>query len=125
MPNPSNSPDPEAYQERLKSTLWSKLGPLIDHETAAKLPDVNTSPQFIGALTEMVWVQLESVVGDLEAFAGHANRTTINTDDVLLLTRRNEGLESLIREKIEEGKTERAAATAATAGSGRGRKRKA
>lgn len=55
----------------------------------------------------------------------HAGRSTINTDDVLLLTRRNEGLESLIREKIEEGKAEKAREKAAeTSGAGRGRKRK-
>jgi centromere protein S len=32
----------------------------------------------------------------LEAFAAHAGRTTIKTDDVMLLTRRNEGLESIM-----------------------------
>jgi centromere protein S len=37
-----------------------------------------------------------NVAVDLEAFAAHAGRTTIKTDDVMLLTRRNEGLESIM-----------------------------
>lgn len=39
---------------------------------------------------------------DLESFAKHAGRTKIQTDDVMLLTRRNEGLEMILREELEE-----------------------
>ena len=39
----------------------------------------------------------ENVATDLENFAKHAGRSTVTTDDVLLLTRRNEGLEELMR----------------------------
>lgn len=39
---------------------------------------------------------------DLEAFASHAGRRTIKTDDILLLSRRNEGLESILKLKMEE-----------------------
>ncbi len=39
---------------------------------------------------------------DLESFATHAGRRTIKTDDVMLLTRRNEGLESILRNYVEE-----------------------
>jgi len=39
---------------------------------------------------------------DLESFAKHAGRTQINADDVLLLARRNEGLESLLRGFVED-----------------------
>lgn len=95
--------------QRLKATLWSKIGPLVDYETASNLNGVNTSAQFIGALTELVWSQLETCATDLESFAGHASRSTINTDDVLLLTRRNEGLEDMIRKKIDDTKAEKAA----------------
>lgn len=38
---------------------------------------------------------------DLESFAMHANRSTIKTPDVLLLARRNEGLESILKDTIE------------------------
>lgn len=42
------------------------------------------------------FITLENVGSDLENFAKHAGRSTITTDDVLLLTRRNEGLEELM-----------------------------
>lgn len=38
---------------------------------------------------------------DLESFANHAGRSTIKTDDVLLLARRNEGLETILKDKVE------------------------
>lgn len=38
---------------------------------------------------------------DLESFANHAGRSTIKTDDVTLLARRNEGLETIVKSAIE------------------------
>ncbi|GKZ45478.1 hypothetical protein AbraIFM66951_008119 [Aspergillus brasiliensis] len=43
-------------EERLKSALWLSIGKIVDEETI-KL-GVNATPQFIGALTEMVWAQI-------------------------------------------------------------------
>jgi len=43
---------------------------------------------------------------DLESFAKHAGRSKIQTDDVMLLTRRNEGLEMILKEEL--GKLEQA-----------------
>ncbi|KAL4963593.1 uncharacterized protein BDV14DRAFT_201783 [Aspergillus stella-maris] len=43
-------------EERLKSALWLSIGKIVDEETM-KL-GVNATPQFIGALTELVWVQI-------------------------------------------------------------------
>ncbi|GKZ53183.1 hypothetical protein AnigIFM49718_005767 [Aspergillus niger] len=43
------------------------LEEIVDEETI-KL-GVNATPQFIGALTEMVWAQIETVSQDLESFA--------------------------------------------------------
>lgn len=42
--------------QRLKSALWLAIGKIVDEETI-KL-GVNATPQFIGALTEMVWAQI-------------------------------------------------------------------
>ncbi|KAI9683204.1 MAG: hypothetical protein M1829_005995 [Trizodia sp. TS-e1964] len=94
-----NSPEGEKSQERMKSALWYAIGKIVDSETLAL--NVNATPQFIGALTEMVWAQIENISQDLESFAKHAGRTTISTDDVLLLARRNEGLETLLREFVD------------------------
>lgn len=38
---------------------------------------------------------------DLESFAKHAGRSTIKTDDVMLLARRNEGLAELLKEELK------------------------
>lgn len=42
--------------QRLKSALWFSIGKIVDEETL-KL-GINATPQFIGALTEMVWAQI-------------------------------------------------------------------
>lgn len=42
--------------QRLKSALWFSIGKIVDEETI-KL-GINATPQFIGALTEMVWAQI-------------------------------------------------------------------
>ncbi|MCJ1404662.1 hypothetical protein MMC11_007888 [Xylographa trunciseda] len=90
----------EALQERLKSALWYSVGKIVDEETL-KL-GVNATPQFIGALTEMVWAQIESVSQDLESFTKHAGRKTVTVDDVMLLSRRNEGLETVLKTFLDE-----------------------
>lgn len=87
--------------QKLKSALWFQIGHLITEETSL-LSGVSATPQFIGALTEMVWVQLENVAQDLSSFAQHAGRRVVNTDDVLLLCRRNEPLEELVRGFVEQ-----------------------
>ncbi|OJJ44980.1 hypothetical protein ASPZODRAFT_17890 [Penicilliopsis zonata CBS 506.65] len=94
-------------EERLKSALWLAIGKIVDEETL-KL-GVNATPQFIGALTELVWTQIENVSQDLESFAKHAGRSTINASDVMLLTRRNEGLESILRAFIDQQRGEASA----------------
>ncbi|KAH8682903.1 kinetochore component CENP-S-domain-containing protein [Tricladium varicosporioides] len=87
-------------RERLKAALWFSIGKIVDEETLR----LNTSatPQFIGAFTEMVWTQIENVAQDLESFSRHAGRTTVNTDDVLLITRRNEALHGIMQDFIEK-----------------------
>jgi hypothetical protein len=39
---------------------------------------------------------------DLETFAKHAGRNIIQTEDVMLLTRRNEGLETVMKQFVDE-----------------------
>ncbi|KAL8904633.1 MAG: hypothetical protein Q9171_006979 [Xanthocarpia ochracea] len=82
-------------EERLKAALWFSVGKIVDEE-ALKL-GINATPQFIGALTELLWAQIGNVSEDLSAFARHAGRQTISTDDVLLLARKNEDLAKVLR----------------------------
>jgi centromere assembly component S (CENP-S) len=46
----------DAVSQRLKSALWLSIGKIVDEETIKM--GVNATPQFIGALTEMVWAQI-------------------------------------------------------------------
>lgn len=39
---------------------------------------------------------------DLESFAQHAGRSVVNTEDVLLLARRNEGLQALLKQFVDD-----------------------
>lgn len=60
----------------------------------------------------------ENVAVDIEGFARHGGRTTVNVDDVLLMTRRNDGLEEIIREFVMELQAKKGT------GKGKGRARK-
>lgn len=42
--------------QRLKSALWYSIGQFVDNQ--CQLKDHNATPQFIGALTELVWTQI-------------------------------------------------------------------
>ncbi len=44
---------------------------------------------------------------DVESFAKHGGRTTIRTEDVMLLTRRNEGLEQILKDAVERLKKDK------------------
>ena len=88
-----------ATAEKLKSTLWYQIGKIVDEETLNL--GVAATPQYIGSLAELVWVQLGNTATDLESFAKHAGRSTLKSDDVMLLGRRNEGLEGILREEAE------------------------
>ncbi|KAF2658458.1 putative apoptosis-inducing TAF9-like domain 1 family protein, partial [Lophiostoma macrostomum CBS 122681] len=85
---------------RLKSALWYALGNYVDEECLHQ--NLNATPQFIAALTELVYTQIANTSRDLETFAKHAGRSTINTSDVMLLSRRNEGLENVLRRELDD-----------------------
>ncbi|CEJ81102.1 Putative Apoptosis-inducing TAF9-like domain 1 family protein [[Torrubiella] hemipterigena] len=90
----------EDTKERLKSALWYYVGKTVDEKCLTS--NRNATPQFIGALTELVWAQIENVAIDLESFAHHARRETVTTDDVFLLARKNPDLQQLMRDFIAE-----------------------
>jgi hypothetical protein len=50
----------------------------------------------------------ENVATDLESFSRHAGRSTVTTDDVLLLARRNQDLYSVIKDGIDREKAAKA-----------------
>ncbi|XP_030847520.1 centromere protein S-like isoform X2 [Strongylocentrotus purpuratus] len=79
-----------AYTQRLKAAVHFTTGQICE-ELGVEL-DVTFSRQFISALAETTFKQMENFAGDLEAFSQHAKRSTINPEDVKLLTRRSRDL---------------------------------
>jgi centromere protein S len=94
----TSTSDSDLHQ-KLKSTLWFQIGKIVDEETLNL--GIHATPQYIGSLTELVWTQIANTATDLESFAQHAGRNTVKTDDAMLLTRRNEGLEGILKEEVE------------------------
>ncbi|KAK7711885.1 MHF histone-fold complex component [Diaporthe eres] len=47
----------EDVRERLKAALWFAVGKMVDEQSLRR--NRNATPQFIGALTEMVWTQID------------------------------------------------------------------
>lgn len=43
-------------EQRLKAALWFAVGKMVDEQSLRR--NRNATPQFIGALTEMVWTQI-------------------------------------------------------------------
>ena len=52
---------------------------------------------------------IENVATDLESFCNHASRTTVTTEDVLLLARKNPDLHGIMEEFVDELRVEREA----------------
>lgn len=52
---------------------------------------------------------VESVATDLESFANHASRTTVTTEDVLLLARKNPDLHGIMKDFIDDLKVDKEA----------------
>ncbi|KAK7208078.1 kinetochore component CENP-S-domain-containing protein [Myxozyma melibiosi] len=110
---PSADMDPE-LQNRLKSAVWYTVGKIVDE--ACESLGVNVTPQYTAALTELVYAQAVTLATDIESFAWHAKRKTVNTDDVLMMCRRNEGLKDVLEEFVEELEERKRSAKASKAG---------
>ncbi|KAJ6164700.1 Histone-fold [Penicillium chermesinum] len=108
-----------SLEERMKAALWFYVGKIVDEETL-RLGTTATN-QFTAGLTEIsenvvspTWlpygeanIYLEGASLDIEAFAKHAGRSTVQTSDVLMLGRRNEGLDQILRAFVESQETQR------------------
>ncbi|XP_039419741.1 centromere protein S [Corvus cornix cornix] len=92
--------------QRLKAAVHYTVGCLCQEVEEDK--DVQFSKQSIAAIAEITFGQCgtaalpEIFAKDLEMFARHAKRTTVNTEDVKLLARRSNSLLKYITQKSEE-----------------------
>ncbi|CAK4033561.1 related to apoptosis-inducing TAF9-like domain 1 family [Lecanosticta acicola] len=96
---PSLTQNDAANDERLKAALWYSIGKTVD--AVALDQNINSTPIFIGALTELVHTKISTSAADMEAFAKHAGHSVINVKDVSLLARHNEALQEVLKEKAE------------------------
>uniref|UniRef100_G3T417 Centromere protein S n=1 Tax=Loxodonta africana TaxID=9785 RepID=G3T417_LOXAF len=79
-----------SYQQRLKAAVHYTVGCLCEEVASDK--EMQFSKQTIAAISEVTFRQCENFAKDLEMFARHAKRSTINTEDVKLLARRSNSL---------------------------------
>jgi hypothetical protein len=96
---PGLQEDDATKEEKLKAALWYSVGQMVD--AVALSQDLNATPHFIGGLSELVWAQIENAAQDLEAFAKHADRQVVNSKDVVLLGRRNDGLKEVLQKEAK------------------------
>lgn len=55
-PIPRDSDASLTSDQQLKAALWFSVGKMVDEDCIRR--NRNATPQFIGALTEMVWTQI-------------------------------------------------------------------
>ncbi|GAA5866174.1 hypothetical protein JCM3774_004108 [Rhodotorula dairenensis] len=119
--------DEPLSRQSLKAAVWYTVTKIAQEEELS-LPFA-ASEHFVAALAEVVFQQALTLGKDLESFAKHAGRLTINADDVKLAARRNEPMyESLTTAAIQHGLTLadlRADATTSRAGSSKPKAAKA
>ncbi|MBN3326198.1 CENPS protein, partial [Atractosteus spatula] len=84
--------------QRLRAAVHYTVG-LLCREVGEQ-SDVHR--QSIAALAETTFRQSDTFAKDLEAFARHAKRTTVNAEDVKLLARRSTALHKYITRRSEE-----------------------
>ena len=91
-------------EKRLKSQLRGKLWFYVESIIKRELPDdVKYTSKFVNTLMELVYQQICEVGGDLEAFAAHAGRNVVTSEDMLLRTRKkNKDLQDFLKLRLLE-----------------------
>ncbi|KXS12335.1 hypothetical protein M427DRAFT_399022 [Gonapodya prolifera JEL478] len=106
-----------AVNERLRAALHYMVGKICSNEE--RILHFSASQQFIAALSELVLTHAAAMATDLEAFAKHAKRSSINQDDVRLTCRRNQDMLRLVNE-FANANARRSATGTKPKGTGRG-----
>ncbi|KAL7976209.1 hypothetical protein Chor_008306 [Crotalus horridus] len=90
----------ETEEQRLKAAFHYTVACLC--EEVAEDKNIKFSRQTIAAISEITFRQCEIFAKDLEMFAKHGKRSTINVEDVKLLARRSNSLLRYITQKSDE-----------------------
>ncbi|XP_046678820.1 centromere protein S-like isoform X1 [Homalodisca vitripennis] len=97
--------DSLSVEEKLKLACYYEVSKICKFvcENNTLLGELQIDKQAKQLIAELIWKKLKIYAEDLEAFAKHAKRSTINAEDVKLLVRRNPSMNCLQNEKGEEG----------------------
>lgn len=84
--------------DQLKSAVYLQVAKAVEAHVKEMDPLLATTPAFVANLVELVYNQIVNLGEDLELFANHAGRTTVNTEDLYMVTRRNSHLTEVLRQ---------------------------
>jgi len=90
----------EEKEKQIKAGCHYHIAKIAEDE--AQRLKTTASRQTVAALTEVFFEHAKTIAQDLEAFAKHAKRSTVQPEDVRMCVRRNEGLHNQITKKMEE-----------------------
>ncbi|CCE88752.1 Piso0_001531 [Millerozyma farinosa CBS 7064] len=79
-------------ESQLKSAVYLSVSRIVEEEISSLDGNVSATPTFVAALVDLVYNQLINLGEDLESFARHAGRTTIDPSDMYMVTRKNSSL---------------------------------
>ncbi|XP_032370430.1 centromere protein S isoform X2 [Etheostoma spectabile] len=94
------SVDKDETQLRLKAAVHYTVGRLC--QRMGEVHRREFSRQVLAAIAETAFRQCDIFAKDLEAFARHAKRSTVSSEDVKLVARRSTALSIYIQNKSEE-----------------------
>ncbi|XP_075967249.1 centromere protein S [Anarhichas minor] len=94
------SVDEDETRQRLKAAVHYAVGRMCQRMTEDHRRDF--SRQVVAAIAETTFRQCDIFAKDLEAFARHAKRSTVSSEDVKLVARRSTALSIYIQNKSEE-----------------------
>ncbi|XP_007900348.1 centromere protein S [Callorhinchus milii] len=92
--------DRAAHTQRLRAAVHYTVGCLCQEVGEDKGKEFNK--QTIAAIAETTFRQCEIFAQDLELFSRHGKRSTVNTEDVKLLSRRSTALQKFITKKCDD-----------------------
>ncbi|XP_031700229.1 centromere protein S [Anarrhichthys ocellatus] len=94
------SVDEDETRQRLKAAVHYAVGRMCQRMREDHRRDF--SRQVVAAIAETTFRQCDIFAKDLEAFARHAKRSTVSSEDVKLVARRSTALLIHIQNKSEE-----------------------
>ncbi|GKV17424.1 hypothetical protein SLE2022_369920 [Rubroshorea leprosula] len=92
--------DEESVTDVLKDRFRLSAIPIAEEE--AKRNGMEISAPIVACIVDLAFKYTENLAKDLELFAQHAGRKSVNTEDVILSAHRNEHLAATLRSFCEE-----------------------